>query len=446
MKIRNFFLSLLIVLLNSCATLEIQSDYQEDSPLPINPQIKISDTAGDKKINRGQILVTQSNNNPQIGNRFKIAILLPLSGKNKKIGQSILNAINISLFNNDRKSKIELIIFDNQSSKYKTKKAIKEIADNGIRIVIGPVFSSSVEAALKIAQENDISMISFSNNSDLMNKKGLFLAGFSLEQELERVISYMINNNRNNFSIIAPNNRYGVRMAKILRKITTAKDANFISSQFYLKNKKDFSKVTKTILNSYIAPVNMEDFQEELNLIEDEEERKLRELEIIAEHKIYTDTILIADNLTKSSQIVESLQNANIEGRNLQIIGTNHWNSNKAFLYPGLYGSVFSAPDNKYYNLFKEKYLNTYKEEPIRISSIGYDIAAFVIDLSYKIKKYNNINQQIVNYNKKRGFKGIDGAFRFLPNGLIQRNLAILEIVDREIITIDKSSGRFIKY
>ncbi len=130
----------------------------------------------------------------------------------------------------------------------------------------------------------------------------------------------------------------------------------------------------------------------------------------------------------------------------MQIIGTNHWNSDKAFLYPELYGSIFSAPDNKYYNLFKEKYLNTYKEEPIRISSIGYDVAAFIIDFSYQIEEYENIDQQIINYNKKRGFRGIDGVFRFLPNGLIQRNLAVLEIIDREIITIDKSSNRFIRY
>jgi branched-chain amino acid transport system substrate-binding protein len=435
MKINNIFFILLAFLLSSCATIDLvqdssvkDSDYSKNIPVSNNPDIS-------KKITIKK------------DRKFQVAILLPLSGKNEKIGQSILKSINMSLFNNDKKSKIEFIIFDNKSSNYKSRKAIKEIVKQNIKIVIGPVFSSSVEAISDIVQENNISVISFSNNSDLSNKKGIFLSGFSLEQELERITSYLIDNNRNNFSIIAPSDRYGIRMAKILRETVTAKDANFISSQFYMKNKKDFSKIAQKILNSYIVSVDMEEFQEELELIEDKEERESRELEIISEYKIYTDTILIADNITRSSKIAESLKENNIDGKDIQIVGTNHWNNDKITSYSSLYGSILSSPDNKYYNMFQKKYSHIYNQNPVKISSIGYDVTAFIIDLIYKTKgRSGDITNDIINYNKKRGFNGIDGLFRFLPNGLIERNLAVLEVLNREITVIDQPSGRFIKY
>ena len=51
----------------------------------------------------------------------------------------------------------------------------------------------------------------------------------------------------------------------------------------------------------------------------------------------------------------------------------------------------------------------------------------------------------------KNGYQGVDGLFRFLPNGLTQRNLAVLKITPSKktgnwFETIEKPNDNFIEY
>ena len=437
MEVKNIFYTVNILIfctiLTSCSTVET-------IPYKEAPEIDLTEEKPIKEIKKIKKFKTE---------KIKIATILPLSGKNAKIGKSMLNSINLSLFDNDRNNNIELVIFDNKSSSYNSKKSIKKIAQEGINIVIGPIFTQSVEAISSFASENNIIILSFSNNSDLIGIDGIFLAGFSPEQEIDRITSYLIENEKNNFSVISPNNQYGIRIAKTLREILKIKDANFISSKFYIRNKNDFSKISQEILNSYIVSEDFKNYEEELLEIEDEEERKIRELEILAEHKIYTDVVLIAESSQeKAAKIAEEIFVNNIDGRVIQIIGTNHWHKSAFLEKETLDESLFAGPSDRYYSIFKEKYNQIYQQNPIRINSIAYDVTAFIADLLDRNK--NNPTPitatEIVDYNDKKGYRGIDGLFRFLPNGIVERNLAILQIKQNEFEVVETPLRRFLNY
>ena len=434
MKIRNiFYLLITILLLNACSS---RVDIVEPK---IITDDKIEEGIIDDAFTQRKIITKD--------HRLKVATILPLTGQNAKIGQAMLNAINLSLFDNDNKERIELVIIDNKSSDYYSQKAIDEVIQKNIKIVIGPIFTNSVESIIEKAQENNIIVLSFSNNSDLINKNNVFLAGFSPEQEIDRITSYLIEDGRNNFSVIAPNNQYGIRIVKTLREMVEMKDANFISSQFYLSDKKDFSKIANNIVNSYIVSEEFEkNHREELDAIEDKEEREQKEVELVAKYKIYADTILIAESSNKVFNIVKEIQRHNIDGRDIKIIGTSHWDKEELLEDISLYSAWFSGVDGKYYARFKEKYQQIYGTEPIRISSIAYDITAFVIDLASELEGQNPHYANIVNYNDKRGYRGIDGLFRFLPNGIIERNLSVIEINNQYFKTIDRAPRRFLRY
>ena len=47
---------------------------------------------------------------------------------------------------------------------------------------------------------------------------------------------------------------------------------------------------------------------------------------------------------------------------------------------------------------------------------------------------------------EKSGFEAIDGSFRFLENGIVQRNFSILEVGDNDFKIIDSDSRYFLKY
>ena len=101
-----------------------------------------------------------------------------------------------------------------------------------------------------------------------------------------------------------------------------------------------------------------------------------------------------------------------------------------------------------YYGYLEKNYYRTFEKFPPRITSIAYDAILAISKIAE-----NKSNQKIgfndfLEYNNSstNGFDGIDGVFRFLPNGAIQRNLAILQIDNGKFETLESSIPKFIKY
>jgi hypothetical protein len=63
--------------------------------------------------------------------------------------------------------------------------------------------------------------------------------------------------------------------------------------------------------------------------------------------------------------------------------------------------------------------------KPPRIASLAYDGVALAATLSRNPRGNRYTRQTISDPN---GFSGIDGIFRFLPNGFTERGLAVMEI------------------
>ena len=75
--------------------------------------------------------------------KLKIGVLLPLTGEHKEIGNLILNAIELALFQTDNK-KIKLVIRDTKADAQTTQKVFKDFIDSNIKIFIGPLYSKSL--------------------------------------------------------------------------------------------------------------------------------------------------------------------------------------------------------------------------------------------------------------------------------------------------------------
>ncbi|MBM5782596.1 MAG: hypothetical protein FJ368_04150, partial [Pelagibacterales bacterium] len=147
--------------------------------------------------------------------KIKVALFLPLSGKNKDLGTHLFNAATMSLFDNDPNNNIELVPVDSKNIEQDIVKSFEEnIVKKGIKIVIGPVFTQSIEAIKPLVKNNQITVISFSNNQKLSNyinpNGGIFLAGTLIETQIEKIVSYCISQGKMNFAIVAPNNQYGL--------------------------------------------------------------------------------------------------------------------------------------------------------------------------------------------------------------------------------------------
>ena len=75
--------------------------------------------------------------------KIKIGLLVPLTGKNSEIGQSIIKSTRLAINKIDNSS-IEIVPKDTKSDPTTTLTSAKELAKLGIKIIIGPVFNDNL--------------------------------------------------------------------------------------------------------------------------------------------------------------------------------------------------------------------------------------------------------------------------------------------------------------
>ena len=84
------------------------------------------------------------NQNILASEKIKIGLIIPLSGENSLIGEKIIKSTRMAInkINDDR---IEIIPKDTKSNPIDALKVSKELYNDGVRIVIGPVFNESTK-------------------------------------------------------------------------------------------------------------------------------------------------------------------------------------------------------------------------------------------------------------------------------------------------------------
>ena len=92
-------------------------------------------------------------------NKIKIGLVVPLSGEYSDIGDSIVKSTRLAL-NKINDDKFELVPGDTKANPIDALKASKALYDQGIKIIIGPVFN---ESAKYLDELSDVTFISFTN-------------------------------------------------------------------------------------------------------------------------------------------------------------------------------------------------------------------------------------------------------------------------------------------
>ena len=75
--------------------------------------------------------------------KIKIGLLIPMTGSNKEIGQSIIKAVSLAVKDIDN-NLIEIYPKDTASRPNQTLKSAFELKQMGIKVVVGPVFYESL--------------------------------------------------------------------------------------------------------------------------------------------------------------------------------------------------------------------------------------------------------------------------------------------------------------
>ena len=116
----------------------------------------------------------------------KVALLVPLSGANADLGQAMLDAAQLALFEapDDR---LTLVPRDTAGSAEGAAKAARAAIGEGARLILGPLLAAEVEAVKPLARDAHLNVIAFSTVTELAGGN-TFLMGFLPRQEVVREV------------------------------------------------------------------------------------------------------------------------------------------------------------------------------------------------------------------------------------------------------------------
>ena len=342
--------------------------------------------------------------------KLKIGVLLPLTGKYSYIGQSFLDTMQMVVYEN-KSIDSELIIKDTKANPSLAKKATKELVEQNVDIILGPFFSSSLNASLKIAKYKNIPLISFSSDKK-QKEEGVYLMGFEPEIQITNITDYTIKKNYKRFAALLPNSKYGKRVLNTYRKVLNKNKLLLNKVELYDPKTTDFETNIQNLVGLDKNPKLEKDEETGENPLEDFDPG--------------FDVLLLIETGNRLRQASATLTYYGVDFKKVKLIGTGEWYIDNIGSEPGLLGAWFVAPNPNLWKDFKKKFYKLYNYEPIRLSSLAHDSLTTVFSIIDKNEKIYELNYN--DFQNSYGFTGIDGEFKFLSNGTVQRQLSILEI------------------
>ncbi len=375
---------------------------------------------------------TDINNDNELNQIINIGLMLPLTGPHYSIGQSLLNASQLALYTS-KNSNINFIVKDVGETKNLTK-SFYELVNDDVELIVGPVFSEKLKVLNPMSRDENVKIISFSNNIDITSKN-LSAFGLSPEDEIEKLFIYCDSKNLKRIKVILPENIYG---NKIKDKISNLKKLGLnIDSKFFYYDPKnpDFYEVSKKVANYEARKENLKNEISRLSEFTDEiskaKIKKLKKLDTYGE--LNFDALLIIvnkfDELISFSSV---LPYYDVDPKKIQYLGTSTWNKTAIVKEPSLSGGIFTDIDQDSLKRFINHYERYFREKPHELAAFAFDIIGLIAKLQsqdgslIKLKTIETIS-----------YSGVTGKFRLLNSGRTSRTPEIYKIKNETIVKLN---------
>lgn len=316
--------------------------------------------------------------------RNRVAVLVPLSGSNAGLGQSILNAANLALLDSGGE-RIRITAYDTAQGAVP---AANEALADGNGLILGPLLAEDVRAVAPVARRADVPVVSFSNDTGVAGE-GVYIMGFTPGGSVDRVVAFARSRGAQRFGALVPTGTYGQRASRAMIEAVEGAGGRMVGMQSYDR-----------------SPGNLRGAATRLN----------------AQGQF--DAVLIADGAAIALQAVPLVRQASPQPR---ILGTELWASESNLgANVGLRGAWFAAPSDTVFNQFRTRYRARYNASPYRLASLGYDAVLLTMRIAADWPVGRPFPERALR--ESTGFVGVDGAFRFDSDGVAERALEVREV------------------
>jgi len=337
---------------------------------------------------------------PEDQGRHRVALLVPLSGANSAVGQSISNAATMALLDTNA-SNLRITTYDTATGAGSA--AARAISD-GNKLILGPLLGDDVQPVLAKARPAHVPLISFSNDRSVASRDA-FIMGVLPEESIDRTVTYALAHGSKRFAAIVPNGDYGRHAQAALAERVAAGGGTLVAAETYDRGN-----------TSVISAA-----------------QRLRS-------KGGFDTVLIADGARLSAIAAGSLKTA---GAALpRLLGTELWSGEEEIAKAtALRGAWFSTVSDARYGRFASSYKSRFGAQPYRIATLGYDAVLLTLRIARDWTPGRDFPSSKL-YDDT-GFLGIDGAFRFRPNGVAERAMEVRQVGAGTVTVVSPAPTQF---
>jgi len=318
----------------------------------------------------------------------KVGLILPLSaGGNAGVAaQSMKNAAEMALaeFQNPN---VQLLIKDDGGSPQGAQQGTQQAIGEGAEIILGPLFALSVPATAQITRARNMSVIAFSTDSSVAGH-GVYLLSFLPESDVNRIIEYAASIGKRSFAALLPDNAYGNVVEAAFKQAVPRRGGRVVAFEKYGADRAAAARIAPALAQA--------------------------------------DALLLADDGDSLAATADALAAAGANLKNIQLLGTGLWDNPRVFNSPALRGGLYAAPDPSGFRNFSARYHAKFGADPVRTATLAYDAVALVAALARTQGGQRFSGEVLTN---PSGFAGIDGVFRFRPDGTNERGLAVMRVV-----------------
>ena len=356
------------------------------------------------------------------GDKIKIGLVIPLSGENKELGENVLKSVRMAI-NDINDDKIIIVPKDNRNDPLQTLEVSKELYNDGVKIIIGPIFKKNTVQLKEL--NDDLIFLSFTNRIDQSNKN-IINAGVNSISQFNAIKKFQKLNGIERSYLLSPKTGF---LNEI--KIGVKKSNIKLKDEYFYDP--DPTLITKQIEELTRYRIRKQNLLDEIKRIENSDEfnkeKKLAQLEKLDTiGGINFDSVIMADFEEDLKSVATSLIYTDIPPTRITYITLNQWFDKSLINEKMIQPIYFPSVNYENYINYLNKFNTNFKRNSNQIAFLSYDLTGLVYYLLFK----NNfvVNNEI--FYKKNSFKGKIGIFEIDKN-IITHQLNFYVIENKEI-------------
>lgn len=335
--------------------------------------------------------------------RHRVALLVPTTGPNAGVGQSLANAANMALLDTGAKN-LRITTYDTGTNPGEA--ARRAVAD-GNKLILGPLLSDDIASVAAVAKPAHVPLISFSNDEKAAGKD-VFIIGNLPGQSIARTVKYARGKGVTTFAALVPKGDYGERASSSLLASVRDAGGSVVAMETYDRSATSIAAAASRIKT-----------------------------------KSGYGALLIADSGSLSAKAAVSYRAAG-GGAGVRLLGTELWGGERELATsPALNGAWFSTVSDVRFAQFAKSYRTRFGAAPFRIATLGYDSVLLTLRVArdWVPGKVFPTTAML----DPGGFLGVDGPFRFGRNGLIERALEVRAVEGGAVKVVSAAPSGFPK-